>query len=470
MPRRVAVSTLNASTVDIINTIRANASQEYQSSVPAISTEVEIPKVGEVLYGYPALANQFISALVNRIALVAIKGATFNNAYAKFKKGYLEYGETVEEVFTEIIKARVFSPEKAEARELKRSLPNVKSAFHAINWKVQYPITIEQEELRMAFLSAQGVQDLIAKIIDQVYVSAEYDEFLLFKYLIIKAVSHGKMHPVAVGDGTDLKVDASKFRAVSNMLPFMKNTYNEAGVTTNTPKAKQAIFMDATYNAEFDVNVLASAFNMEKAEFIGSLNLIDDFTTFDNDRFSVIREESDMLEEVTADELALMADVKAVLIDTDWFQIYDNLTQMSEKFVASGLYWNYFYNTWKTISTSPFSNAVVFVESGATTSLPSSITVEVVSTSVSAEATVLTLAVDDSDESLQPNALNFVQNQSATTAGIAVHPYGAVIIPASYTGAGIILTATLDGVTYTAGTAISADVEGGATITFTKQA
>ena len=109
MAKRIAVTTLNASTIDILNTIRANASFEYQSSVPEITDVKEIPAVGEILYGYPALANQFINSLVNRIALVKVKSATFNNAYAEFKKGYLEFGETIEEVFVNITKAREFS-------------------------------------------------------------------------------------------------------------------------------------------------------------------------------------------------------------------------------------------------------------------------------------------------------------------------------------------------------------------------
>ena len=95
MPRRIAISNLNASTLDILNTIRANASAEYQQYVPEVTKATDIPKVGEVLYGYPAFANQFINALVNRIALVRVKSATFNNDYAELKKGYLEFGETV---------------------------------------------------------------------------------------------------------------------------------------------------------------------------------------------------------------------------------------------------------------------------------------------------------------------------------------------------------------------------------------
>ena len=175
MARKLALTKLNASTVDIINTIRANASYEYQSVVPQIENATEIPKVGEILYGYPALANQFINALVNRIALVNVKSATFNNAYAELKKGYLEFGETVEEVFVNIAKAREFSVDKAEAREFKRTLPDVRTAFHVMNYRVQYPITIQDEDLRQAFLSVNGVQDLIAKIIDSVYTASEYD-------------------------------------------------------------------------------------------------------------------------------------------------------------------------------------------------------------------------------------------------------------------------------------------------------
>ena len=162
MPKRIAITSLNARTIDILNVIRANASAEYQSLVPEITSENDIPRVGEVLYGYPAMANQLINALVNRIAAVRVKSATFNNAYAELKKGYLEFGETVEEVFVNIAKAREFSAEKAEARELKRTLPDVKSAFHTMNWRVQYPVTIQDEDLRMAFLSVNGVQDLIA--------------------------------------------------------------------------------------------------------------------------------------------------------------------------------------------------------------------------------------------------------------------------------------------------------------------
>lgn len=460
MPRRIAVSTLNASTIDILNTIRANASYEYQSLVPEITQANEIPRVGEILYGYPALANQFINSLVNRIALVKVKSATFNNAYAELKKGYLEFGETVEEVFVGIAKAREFSAEKAHARELKRTLPDVRTAFHAMNWRVQYPVTIQDDDLRQAFLSINGVQDLIAKIVDAVYTAAEYDEFLLFKYLIIKAVSHGKMKPIAIGGATP-KDAAIAFRATSNMLTFMKSDYNAEGVHVSTPKADQYIFMDANYSATYDVEVLAAAFNMDKAEFSGKLKLIDDWTTFDNERFDIIRANSDMIEEVTGDELALMAGVKAVLVDREWFQVYDNNNKFTETYVSSGLYWNYNYNVWKTVSSSPFSNAVVFCD-GVTTEIdmPDSITVRVASKDTGDAGTVFTLVVDDSDASVSPTNVRFIQTREAVEKGVAVHPYGAYILPNDDALINTVL-ATVNGIKYSVTKTMAIDTEVG---------
>lgn len=451
MPSKVAITTLNASTIDIINTIRANASYEYQSLVPSIETTNDIPKVGEILFGYPALANQFLNALINRIALVRVKSATFNNDYKELKKGYLEFGETVEEVFVSIAKAREFSVEKAPAREFKRTIPDVRSAFHAMNWRVQYPITVQNEDLRLAFQSINGVQDLIAKIVDSVYTANEYDEYLLFKYLMIKAISHGKMYPVAF-DPSDMKNAAKKFRGMSNQLQFMSNKYNAYGVTTTTPKADQFIFMDAQFNAGYDVDVLASAFNMDKATFSGKLKLIDDWTTFDNDRFNEIRANGNQIEEVTAAELALMADVKAVLVDREWFQIYDNLNLMTEQNVASGIYWNYFYNVWKTVSSSPFSNAIVFVANTASTSLPNTFNATVADKSIGNGATVISLSVADS-AALVPSNVIYIQTADATEDGVAIHKYGAIIIPDSETVTGAVIKCTIDGTEYTSATA-----------------
>lgn len=279
MANLIAQTKLNASTIDILNVIRQNASPEYQSKVPEVTNTDDIVAVGKIIYGTPAFANQFVNALVNRIAFVLMESATFNNPYAILKKGYIDFGETIEDIFVNIAQVVEYDPNKAKSREFARTFPDIRSAFYKMNWRVMYPVTVQNEDLKMAFLSVEGVTDLITKIIDSITRAYEYDEFLLFKYLLIKAIAHGKMYPVAV-DGSDLKNYASAFKSMRNTLQFMKDIYNEAGVKNNTDDSNICIFLDANFDAQFDVNVLASAFNMDKANFIGRRFLIDDWTTF----------------------------------------------------------------------------------------------------------------------------------------------------------------------------------------------
>lgn len=458
MPNRITNSTLNASTMDILNVIRANASAEYQDKVPKIDKATDIPKVGEILMGHPSLGNQFISALVNRIVAVQMKSAIFNNPYVGLKKGAIRFGETVEEIFVQIAKARTFNPEKAESRELKRTLPDVRTAFHAMNWRVQYPITVTEADLQKAFLSMEGVQDLIARLVDSVYKAAEYDEFLLFKYLLIKGANAQKITPVKLAD-EDMKTAAVAFRSKSNAFTFMSDKYNAAGVLTTTPREKQIIFMDSEFSARYDVEVLAAAFNMSKADFMGRLYLIDDFTSFDNERFDVIRSESDMIDEVTPEELEAMAGVKAVLMDADWFQVYDNVLKMCEKYVASGDYWNYFYRVEKTISWSPFANAISFTTADNTD--PETINGTVVGVDKADKVTMLT--VELTEKVAQPE---FIQTKEATTAGIAVHRYGVYIIPDGKSTTPQLKIAS--GQVYNAGGAVTKDTAIGAALTFSK--
>lgn len=468
MARIIAKSKLNARSIDIVNVIRNNASYAYQKDIPKIEKEQDIPKVGEILFGNPTHSNEFINALINRVALVRMQSATFNNPYKHLKKGYLEFGESVEDIFVGIIRAVKYDPEKGASREFKRTLPNVQSVFHITNWRVMYPITIEKQALKRAFTSADGVTNLITSIIDQIYQSAEYDEYLLFKYLLIKVISHGKVYPQPI-DTTNMNNVAVAFRGKSNLLPIdMTGRFNEFHVQNNTPIDKQCIFMDADFNAKFDVEVLASAFNMNKADFIGKLHLIDDFSSFDNERFEAIREESTGLEEVTTDELELMKNVKGILLDEDWFQVYDNLFEFDETRVGSGLYWNYWLHVWKTISYSPFANAIVFVDNGATIAKPNTITVEITGKDKSEVGTIFTLNVQGDTATLAPNSVNFVQTEALANEGIAVQKYGAIVIPSTKSESTITLVADLDGITYTADKTITSASDVGETVTLNK--
>ena len=131
------------------------------------------------------------------------------------------------------------------------------------------------------------------------------------------------------------------------------------------------------------------------------------------------------------------------------------------------MYWNYFYHVWKTVSSSPFSNAVVFVDDGATITLPASVDFYVTDINTTPNAIIYTLTLDDSTAALKPQNVVFVQDATATADGIAVHKYGAIIMPVG-TGAETAYTAkaTINGIGYTATSDIltEADTSGQTTV------
>ena len=360
MATKPQVTNLTASTVDILNAIRNDATQMYRNYVPIAQQEPSnVKAIGSAIMQFPALQNEFLTALVNRIAFVKVRNMEFSNPYAKFKKGILDFGETIEEIFVEIAEPFRYDPAVAESKVFKRQIPDVRAAFHILNYQEFYKVTIQNNDLRKAFLSYQGVEDLISKIVNTLYIAAEYDEFLITKYMIMKNILAGHLKPVTP-TGVTSTDDAKDYKAISNLLEFPSTEYNMSGVHNTTKKQNQYLFMTASADAAMDVDVLAAAFNMDKAEFMGHRVIIDSFSSIDEDRLGKLFENYPEYTPFTADELTLLANVKAVLVDLDWMMIYDNLLEFTEQYNGEGLYWNYWYHTWKTFSVSPFVNAVVF--------------------------------------------------------------------------------------------------------------
>ena len=358
------IRTLTNNSVDVLNAIRNSASNNYKHYVPIATSDPEsLRTIGAVIMDSPSLQNEFINALANRIGRVIITSKTYDNPWAKFKKGLLEFGETVEEIFVEIAKPFQYDPAVAESNLFKRQIPDVRSAFHVMNYQKFYKSTIQNNDLKLAFLSWDGMTDLIGKMVDALYTGANYDEFLVMKYMLARHILQGlmKVTEVSAVSSANMKSIASTIKGVSNDMEFMKTKYNLSGVHNYSKKDNQYLIVNAKFDATMDVEVLASAFNMNKAEFLGHRVLVDSFGDLDTDRLAELFEDDPTYVEITDDELEALDAVPAVLVDGDWFMIYDNLEEFTEVYNGEGLYWNYFYHVWKTFSVSPFANNTLFV-------------------------------------------------------------------------------------------------------------
>lgn len=328
---------------DIINAIRNSGSESFKQYVP-LATAENVAEVGAGILVNQAVQNEFISALIDRIGLTVVKSVSLKNPLKKFKKGELPMGRTIEEIFVDLAEEHMYDPDTAEETVFKRELPDVKSLFHERNRQGYYKRTVQDESLRTAFISWGTFEDFLTRVVNSIYNSAEVDEFKYMKLVLDNYASKGLFRFEKVDDPTMSDVHAKDFvkklRATAQKmtLPMGSRDFNASGVHTVTDISKLHLIIDADIQSQIDVEVLANAFNLDKTTFMGQVTVIDNFAT---------------------------TGLKAVLVDEDFFMVYDTLHKMETIRNPQGLYWNYYYHVWQVLSASRFGNAVAFVTDAA---------------------------------------------------------------------------------------------------------
>lgn len=325
-------------------------------------------KIGEYVMSYDGWKNAYANALANRIGRVLITSKVWNDPWAALEKGKLELGETVEEVFVNIANPQKFDPELSETNVFKRVLPDIRAAFHTMNYQKYYKVSVSDAQLRQAFLSWGDVNSLTSYIVDSLYTGMALDAFLVKKYMLARELVNGGFHEVITkpieGDGANPKDAVAKYREYTNNMLLLKSIYNRAGVRTSTPIADQLIIIPNHVEAVLGVEVLASAFQLSQVDYISKRIPVDSFE-FDADdeaRLALLFKDDPDYNEFTGPEKASLQKVNAVKIDRNWMMVFDNLQEMESIRNGEGLYWQYWLHSWKTVSASPYSNAIAFTE------------------------------------------------------------------------------------------------------------
>jgi uncharacterized protein YjdB len=200
-------------------------------------------------------------------------------------------------------------------------------------------------------------------------------------------------------------------------LPNGTRDYNSLAVRTRTDMTDMHLIIDADLEAEVDVDVLAKAFNMDRTSFLGNVTVIDGFAS---------------------------TGLEAVLVDKDFFMVYDNLQKLETIRNPRGLYWNYYYHVWQTLSASRFANAVAFVSG--TVPAVSQVIVDPVIASLKAgdtfEFTAYVRATDGADHPVTWSVA--ASTGSSLAAGTSIDANGVLTVGATQTGE-LIVHATVVG-------------------------
>lgn len=333
--------------IELLNTIRDNASQAYQDRVPE-ATRSNIESVGEAItdLNNAVVYNEFINTLANMIYAPMLIKKSWSNPLGKFKKGKKTFGDTVEEVYNNFIKAKTF--DQTGSGLLTRELPDTKVVFHRMNRQDTYQLTDSPEALAKAFKSYEGVSEYLQNLFTTMRNSAEYDEYILMRQLFAQAYENNAMVVIPVADPLASKQNADDFiktvKTVSGGMKFPSSDYNAYLTSQSTDikpiitfsKPEEQIFVvDNATNVSVAVDSLAYAFNKSILEWNESQKeVIDAFP---------------------------VEGMIAALVDRNFFQVYDDLFTFREFESGLGLYRNHYLHVWQTLGFSSLVNAVAFV-------------------------------------------------------------------------------------------------------------
>ena len=333
--------------IEVLNTIRDNASQAYQDRVP-VATRNNIEEVGEAITNLnnAVVYNEFVDTLANMSYAPMLIKKSWYNPLGKFKKGKKTFGDTVEEIYNNFIKAQTF--DQTGSGLLTRKLPDTKVVFHRMNRQDSYVLTDSPESLAKAFKSYEGLAEYLENLFTTIRNSAELDEYILMRQLFEEAYNNNAMVVVSVADPQASEANAKAFikavKTVSGDMTFANsnnNAYLTAQSDDNKPivtfsrKDEQILIVDNPTDVTCNIDVLASAFNKSVVEF--------------NDT------QKEVIDAFPVDGMI------ACLVDRNFFQVYDDLFTFREFENGLGLYRNHILHVWQTIGYSILCNAVAFV-------------------------------------------------------------------------------------------------------------
>ena len=384
---------------EILNTIRANASTEYQERVPeALGVG---GNVSTVFNQYPTMKNEFLQALTNKIARTLFYSKVFENPLKALHKGMLPYGYSLEQIFVNMAESKGFWEHWDNSGDAVKDLvgmkkPDIKLLYIERNFAYKYKTTISDQQLRTAFNDQNGLSRLVEQVVSSVYSKAYFDEFKDMKRVLeahapAKFIKYdtttGKNSMVALTNTTlpngkseavmvlgEYATQEAKGKAISKAIrtlagkmAFPSDKYNSAGVQQWSERNQLIYITTPEEQAELDVEVLANAFNMDKADVNVRVIVVDELPSV----FSIESAKATKQAEYgTVLSCALSATrdnrtckCRGILMDADFIQAYDTLIESRTFDNGEGLYTNYFFHKQGIMSTCYFGQIVYLVDS-----------------------------------------------------------------------------------------------------------
>ena len=449
--------------------IKVNTASELASYIinqnPLLSAEVDlptqgdanyIPKLGELISSDNRFKNAFLNT-VNEIALTVIRDNTWNNPWDAFtEKGSFRFGDSVRELYVDIAKVYDYHTYENDVDHfLDNVIPDVYNYIHIINYEKFYKTSTSDEQISMAFRDDRSFFNMIESIVASLYEGYKYDKYIVEKYMLCRRILDGTMTSIQIDNSLDNRGKVAFMKSISNKMTFRNPKFNPAGVKSFSPFDRQYLIMDTDFEAQVSTITMAQSYFRDEADFRTNMALCDGYNNHDTVRLAELL---GIVTPFTDDELTALATIPAVIVDRDFFQVYNKAFDTNAEVVSrmwenpETLKTNHWLHTKKVVSTSPFAPAVVFTTTApnvtSVTVDPSTATVNV-GAGLKLSATVVTAGFAN-------KAVTWSVDSSAVADGVTIDLNGNLAIPSD---------ASVESITVTAKSVYKPSVTGTATIT-----
>ena len=374
----------------VLNAIRATASSAYQATVP-MATADNISDVGAAVLAAPtAIRNEFMTNLYNKIGLTLIDSPVVENRFSFLKKGTLDYGQTIEDIYVGLASAEPYVTGMKDGDEVPdpfsiRKLPHY-SAFYSTILSRQYQVTRHLTDLRKAFHTGGGVEQFIAGMMNALVSAENYDDMRATIGLMARQIEaaqtaenfKGNVHLIsdfnalypdetvtaetAFTNMKFIKYFANQLKKYSKRMQHLRSDLNIAGVPQTLPQSSQRIMMLEDVTVDFETELLAFAYHADRF-ILDGVDGIDTWYSIGDDHSStpVVDPESIEIKTTFTTQEGGSAQCVAVLYDTDMIKIYNKERVASDQANAKGNYWNMFMSLEDIYACSPYKNFVCFM-------------------------------------------------------------------------------------------------------------
>lgn len=324
---------------EVASAMYAMSSSNFRSTIGDPNETSSLEFMNGLLQYPDTLGVEFMN-LATRIGKVIAHRNILTNKLAPFKMENMPLGYTMEEYFVECAKEHEYNQADAENTLFKRSLPDIKTAFYVVNRKSYYPATITDDDLRKYFVTWDGVNSLIARIVDSMYNGDNKDDYNYMKSALVTHYENGHMKIVNTSAVTDTDTAKELARKITEYVSYLTeptNEYNAMAVTKQNDYEDIYVILNGKTNSYLNIDWLAQTFQLEFAQFKTHVLVLPTLPS------------------------TAQGTIEAIVCDSEIYRVFDQKYSVGVAYNAKGLYWNYFLHHWEGIATSRFANAIAFV-------------------------------------------------------------------------------------------------------------